>query len=150
SANDDGTSAAAAIACRTRAPTRISTDGARPHNIDAIVKPTAAVRKVRRRPTRSANRPNGMSSAANTLVYALRTHDSDDGDADENSALIEGNATNRIVVSRNTAKTARLVLPNTTHGFRWVVVADGVVLSSIVGSSSLGESLDGIESGPLS
>ena len=89
-----------------------------PHSIDATVNSTAAVRNVRRRPTRSASRPAGISSAANTIVYALRTHDSDEGAVEANCALIDGKATNRIVVSRNTANTARLVLANTTHGLR--------------------------------
>ena len=81
---------------------------------------TAAVRNVRRLPTRSASRPAGISNAANTIVYALRIHDSDDGAVDANCALIDGKATNKIVVSRNTANTARLVLANTTHGLRSV------------------------------
>jgi hypothetical protein len=93
--------------------------------MDAIVKRTAAVRNVRRRPTRSASRPAGISSAANTIVYALRIQDSDDADAEEKPALIEGKATNKIVVSRNTANTARLVLANTTHGLRGALVVPG-------------------------
>src|SRR6185503_19798183 len=105
-----------------RAPTRKTTLGASPHSIDAIVKRTAAVRNVRRRPTRSASRPAGISRAANTIGYALRIQDSDDGDAEEKPALIEGKATNKIVVSRNAANTARLVLANTTHGLRGALV----------------------------
>src|SRR5262245_48644217 len=138
SASDDGTSAAAATACRIRAPTRKATVGATPQSIDARVKPTAAVRNVRRRPTRSASRPNGIRSAAKTIVYALRIHDSEDGELDENWALIEGKATKRIVVSRNTAKTARLVLPSTTHGLRSGFVSGGglgLAVSCIADSS---------------
>ena len=51
---------------------------------------TTATRNVRRRPTRSASRPAGMSSAAKTIVYAFRTHDSDDGADVEKSARIDG------------------------------------------------------------
>ena len=67
-ASDDGTSAAAPTACRTRAATRRPAVGATPHSIDAIVNRTAAARNVRRRPMRSASRPAGISSAANTIV----------------------------------------------------------------------------------
>ena len=92
--------------------------GATPHNIEATVNNTAAVKNVRRLPTRSANRPAGISRAANTIVYALRIHESDEGAVEANCVLIDGKATNRIVVSRKTAKTARLVLASTIHGLR--------------------------------
>src|SRR5258706_9658628 len=98
-----------------RAPTRKTTVGATPHSIDATVNITAAVRNVRRLPTRSASRPAGINSAANTIVYAFRIHDSDDGAVEENCALIDGNATNKMAASRNTANTARPLPANTIH-----------------------------------
>ena len=48
----------------------------------------------------------------------MSTHDTVDGPADAKVELIAGNATNPIVVSRNTAKTARLVEVSTTQGLR--------------------------------
>jgi hypothetical protein len=54
---------------------------------------------------------------------------------DENCALIDGKATNKIVVSRKTANTARLVLANTTHGLRSLaasVATDSEVATRIV------------------
>jgi hypothetical protein len=90
------------------------------------VNKTAAVRNVRLLPTRSASRPAGINNAANTIVYAFRIHDSDEGAVEANCALIDGNATNRIVVSRNTANTARLVLAKTTQGFLPVTARSGI------------------------
>jgi hypothetical protein len=52
----------------------------------------------------------------------LSTHDIVEADVDGKLSLIDGKATNRIVVSRNTANTARLVLARTTHGLRVVLV----------------------------
>ena len=57
-----------------------------------------------------------MSVAANTIVYAFRTHDRVVGRTDAKSRPIAVNATNKIVVSRNTANTARLVTASTAHG----------------------------------
>jgi hypothetical protein len=109
-----------------RAPTRKTTVGATPHSIEATVNNTAAVRNVRLLPTRSASRPAGISNAANTIVYAFRIHDSEEGAVEANCDLIDGKATNKIVVSRNTANTARLVLAKTTHGFRSVTGRSGI------------------------
>ena len=114
-ASDAGTSAAAPTAWAMRPRIRNPTVGASPHSTDAPVKITTAVRKVLRRPTRSASRPAGMSSAANTIVYALSTHDIVVVLTSEKLALIDGNATNKIEVSRNTATTARLVEVRTVH-----------------------------------
>ncbi len=59
-----------------------------------------------------------MSRAANTIVYALSTHDMVVVLTSEKLALIDGNATNRIEVSRNTATTARLVDVSTVHSLK--------------------------------
>ena len=67
-ASDAGTMAAAKTAWATRKRMRNPTPGATPHSIEAIVKPTTAVRKVRRRPMRSARRPAGIRVAANVIV----------------------------------------------------------------------------------
>jgi hypothetical protein len=68
SASDDGISPAAPTACSTRAPISHPTDGDSPHSADPRQKTAAAVRNVRLRPTRSASRPAGISSAATAIV----------------------------------------------------------------------------------
>jgi hypothetical protein len=60
----------------------------------------------------------------------LRTHESVEESVEENCSLIDGKATNKIVVSRNTANTARLVLAKTTHGL-WTFVS-GAAGSGVV------------------
>jgi NMD protein affecting ribosome stability and mRNA decay len=47
-----------------------------------------------------------MSIAAKTIVYAFSTQESSDELVSENVAVMSGNATYRIVVSRNVARTA--------------------------------------------
>jgi hypothetical protein len=60
-----------------------------------------ATAKTRRRPSRSASRPAGTRKAANTMLYALSTHESEPRLLPENDVLIAGNATLTIVASRN-------------------------------------------------
>src|SRR3954447_10171292 len=115
-ASDAGTRIAAPAASTISAPTSTPTVGASPRSIEPTVNTTTPIRNIRRRPTRSARRPLGISSAANTRVYALSTHDTVDGPAELNVLLIAGNETKPIVVSRNTANTARLVDVSTIHG----------------------------------
>ena len=55
------------------------------------------------------------------------TQDIVDGATDGKLRPIEGKATNRIVVSRNTANTAKLVLVSTTHGLCVRCVVDGAL-----------------------
>src|SRR5438034_1131429 len=49
----------------------------RPHSAEPTLKTIKPATKIRRRPTRSAHRPAGTSTAANTIVYAFSTHDSE-------------------------------------------------------------------------
>ncbi len=92
-ASDDGISEAAPAAWSTRKPIKVSAVGATPHAIEAAVKAADPARNTRRCPTRSASLPAGMSNAAKTMVYALRTHDSVDGLDDEKVRVMSGNAT---------------------------------------------------------
>src|SRR5215207_7481597 len=112
----DGTISAAPRACSARAATSSSTLGARPHRAEATVNTATDTRKHRRRPTRSAIRPAGTRAAANTIVYAFSTHDSEPRLTSGNERTRSGKATNRIVVSRKTAKTDRVVTASTTQG----------------------------------
>lgn len=120
SASDAGIIAAAPSAWMIRAPIRNSTDGAIPHNIEAKVKMTTALRNSRRRPIRSASRPAGISAAANTIVYAFSTHDRAAVLVPLKVRLIEGKATYKMVVSRKTAKTEQPVAMSTIH---WLLAA---------------------------
>ena len=61
----------------TRAPTRTQTSGAAAQAAEATAKTIMPVRNAARRPIRSAARPAGTSSAANTIAYAFSTQDSD-------------------------------------------------------------------------
>jgi len=116
SASDDGTKIAAPTASTISAPISSQIVGARPHSIDPTVNTITPIRNIRRRPTRSARRPNGISVDAKTSVYAVRTQATVSLPALANVSLIAGNVTNPTVVSRKTANTARLVDTSTTHG----------------------------------
>jgi hypothetical protein len=56
------------VACRTRAATRKSSDGAMAHKADEVVNTANPMRKAFLRPARSAQRPAGTRAAANTIV----------------------------------------------------------------------------------
>ena len=62
--------------------------------------------------------PAGINSAANTIVYALSTHDNVVGEALENVDEMSGNATYRIVVSRNVARVASEATASVTRSCR--------------------------------
>ena len=55
-------------ACTTRAATSVSTEGATAQRTEAPVKVARPSRNIRLRPMRSASRPAGTSSAANTIA----------------------------------------------------------------------------------
>src|SRR5262245_19664593 len=57
------------------APMRAGTDGVMPHSSDPAVKADKPATRTRRRPIRSAHRPAGIRTAANTMVYAFSTQD---------------------------------------------------------------------------
>ena len=66
--SDAGTIAPAPAAWITRAAISAATPGASPHSTDPRLNPASPATKSRRRPTRSAHRPAGTSTAANTIV----------------------------------------------------------------------------------
>jgi hypothetical protein len=68
SESDAGTIAPAPAAWMTRATISAATPGASPHSTDPAVNPASPATKSRRRPIRSAHRPAGTSTAANTIV----------------------------------------------------------------------------------
>ncbi len=114
-ASEVGTSAAAPAAWTTRAATRTSTVGARPAAAEAARNVSRPAMNIRRRPTRSATRPAGTSSAANTMLYAVRIHDSPASEVSLNDARMSGKAMLTIVTSRKLMKTATDVTARTCH-----------------------------------
>ncbi len=113
SASEVGTRIAPAAAWRMRAATSNSADGARPHSSDVPRNATTPIRNIRRRPTRSASRPAGTSSAAKTMLYAFRTQERSARVDSAKSRSMSGNATFTIVTSRKLMKTATAVTPRT-------------------------------------
>jgi hypothetical protein len=75
--SDAGTISPAPAAWTTRAAISAGTPGERPHAADPTVNPIRPATKIWRRPTRSAHRPAGTSTAANTIVYAFSTQESE-------------------------------------------------------------------------
>ena len=65
---DAGTIAPAPAAWMTRAAISAATPGASPHSSDPALNAASPATKNRRRPIRSAHRPAGTSTAANTIV----------------------------------------------------------------------------------
>ena len=59
---------AAPSAWRTRRATSVAADGAVAHSAEAAVNVSSPARKLRFRPTRSATRPAGTSSAAKAML----------------------------------------------------------------------------------
>ena len=66
--SDAGTIAPAPVAWMTRAAISRPTPGASAHSTDPSVNPASPAVNIRRRPIRSAHRPAGTSTAANTIV----------------------------------------------------------------------------------
>ncbi|HEX3707179.1 MAG TPA: hypothetical protein VHV76_11165 [Mycobacteriales bacterium] len=66
--SDVGTIIPAPTACATRAPIRKSRPGASPHAAEPATNMPSPRLKTNRRPTRSAHRPAGTSTAAKTMV----------------------------------------------------------------------------------
>ncbi len=99
-ASDAGTRIAAPRACTTRNAMSTSTFGAMAQRTDAIVKSVTPLMKARLRPSRSARRPETTRNAANTMLYALRIHESVEMVDSGNDSRMLGNATLTIVASR--------------------------------------------------
>src|SRR5581483_2440264 len=91
------------------------TVGASPHAAEPTRKSTTPPRKTRLLPTRSARRPAGTSSEANTMLYALITHDRSPRVAVGKVLLIDGKAMFTIVASRKLMKTATDVTARMSH-----------------------------------
>ena len=70
-----GTMRPAPAAWMTRAAISAATPGATPHSSEPRLKAASPAMNSRRRPTRSAHRPAGTSTAAKTIVYPLSTQD---------------------------------------------------------------------------
>ena len=109
SASEEGKSSAAPRACSARAAINMPAEGATPQSVEAALKSARPSRKMRLRPTRSAMRPAGTSSAPNTMVYALRTQESWAAETCANVARMAGKATKSTVPSSETTNTATLV-----------------------------------------
>ena len=75
--SEAGTIRPAPAAWMTRAAISAATPGARPHSSDPTLNAIRPATNSRRRPTRSAHRPAGTRTAANTIVYPLSTQDSE-------------------------------------------------------------------------
>ena len=116
SPSDVGTMIAAPIACSTRAAISSSTLGANAHSADARRNVHSPTKNIFRRPTMSATFPAGTSSAAKTMLYALRIQDSPASDESGNDASMSGNAMLTIVASRKLMNTATDVTSRTFHG----------------------------------
>ena len=71
----EGIIPAAAIPCSTRQASRMPKPGASAHSADARVKPATLTRNTERRPTTSASRPAGVSSAAKATANPLTVQD---------------------------------------------------------------------------
>ncbi len=82
---------------------------ARPHRADAAVNTPSPVRKTRRRPARSPNRPASSSSPPNAIRYAFTTH-ARAAAVKCSSVRIDGSATFTMVAS----STIMSMLPHST------------------------------------
>jgi hypothetical protein len=103
-ASTEGVSIAPPTACTTRAPMSTGTVGATAQIALPVVNSASDVRNTRLRPTRSAIRPAGMSSAAATIANDVSTHDTNEIGTSGKSARMLGYATN--INDRSSALTA--------------------------------------------
>ena len=101
SASEAGTTIAAPSAWSTRKTTSRPSEGAIAHSSDAAVKMITPHSNRRLRPSRSAMRPAATRNAANTMLYAFRTHETLAKSASGNDFWMSGNATFTIVASMN-------------------------------------------------
>ena len=106
-------SSAPPAAWTTRATTSTQTSGATAQAAEARAKTTTPARNAVRRPIRSAARPAGTSSAANTIAYAFSTQDSDARSAPPNVRPIDGSATLTMNMSRFTIAMPAVTTANT-------------------------------------
>jgi len=102
SASEAGSISEAPIAWTARAAISTPSVGAAPQMAEAAQKTSRPAKKIRRRPTRSATRPDESSSEANTMLYAFSTHESVASEAVGKLRRMAGNAMFAIVPSRKT------------------------------------------------
>src|SRR5215207_3962349 len=132
-ASDAGIISAAPTPCTARAASRTPKVGASAASSDATVNVVTPATNRRRRPTTSASRPAGASSAANRIVYSVTTQDSDVTPT-EKSAPRSGTARFVIVTSRK----ARKAPPHaSSRGRRDEGSAELVTGTRVVGSTEL-------------
>ena len=106
-------SSAPPAAWTTRAATSTQTSGAAAQAAEARPKTIIPVRNAARRPIRSAARPAGTSSAANTIAYALSTQDRSARPAPPKLRPMDGSATLTMNRSRFTTAMPAVTMANT-------------------------------------
>ena len=94
-----------------------ASDQARPARSDEIVKTTMPIRKMRRRPSRSAARPPRSRNPPNTSAYALITHCRFSCE-NPRSVWIDGSATFTTAMSRTTMNCTALNSASANHFLR--------------------------------
>src|SRR5690349_12780921 len=114
SESEAGTIRPAPTAWTIRAAISSGTPGDRPHSAEPRLNPISPAPKIRRRPIRSAHRPAGTSTAANTIVYAFSTQDSESRLVPWYSRPMYGNARFTMNRSRLDMKTANPRTPTIT------------------------------------
>src|SRR6185312_14488372 len=134
--SDAGTIAPAPAAWMTRAAISAATPGASPHSTEPKLNRASPAVNSRRRPIRSAHRPAGTSTAANTIVYAFSTQDSELRLVPGYCRLMYGNARltmNRSRLDMNTAKdrtpTTAVTLRFSTSPPRGVGLISGLTIT---------------------
>jgi hypothetical protein len=85
-------STAAPAACSARQATSADSSGATAHPCDAMPNTTSSARKHARRPMLSAARPAGSRSAASTMAYTSRIHETSDSVAGAKPCCSAGSA----------------------------------------------------------
>jgi hypothetical protein len=100
-----GVITAAPTPCTARAAISAAGDHASPHRSDAAVKKRIPIMNMRRRPSRSAERPPSSRRPPKVSAYALITHWSPCAEKPR-SFSIDGSATITIAASRITMKKA--------------------------------------------
>ena len=128
SARADGTSKAAPSACTTRKAISAPADGAIAHSSEPTVNSSRPTTNTRRRPSESAIPAPAMRNAANTTLYAFRTHDNAETDAPGNERVMSGNAMFTIVASTKAITPPSDAIASTVRGEglrRTVISLDG-------------------------
>src|ERR1700722_8658697 len=137
--SEAGTMSPAPMAWTTRKAISAPTPGTRPHSSDPRLNATSPAVNTRRRPIRSAHRPAGTSTAANTMVEAVSTHDSELRLVPAYSRPMYGKARltmNRSRLDMNTARDRTPTMAVTWRALRGAAVTAGAVAADEVLASS--------------